>query len=644
MGGNGRQWARCGRALRLAAAFACSAASACSPSRSRPVSPIPAHSRLGEYTSIVRPFPVTDTAGRPLDLAFLGGFNTPRPQLADLDGDGDLDLVIQEQTHQLILLVNEGVDRSGMPRFTLRSRQWAGLDVGEWSRLVDVNGDHRVDLFGELPFSYLRYWAATDGRGREQTEGTAFAVWPDSLRDEAGTAIFSDRQNIPQFVDIDCNGRLDLFVGRITGVILRYEAAGAVAPGDTAPPRFRLVTDRFEDLEIITGQGSMHGANTMAFSDVDDDGDLDLLWGDFFEAGLLLFRNEGTCAEPRLRRDPVQFPLNDPVVTSGYNAPAIGDLSGDRRPDLIVGVLGGSYDPNRSTVLNLWYYTREADGPWRRRTGELLPQIDVGSESVPTLADLDGDGDLDLVLGNKIEPLQRGTGRLFWYENAGTRSRPALRFRGGLPPTGQYHYAPAAGDLDGDGRTDLVIGSFGPRLEWWRGVRGTGGEQAETGGSMSLELADSALATITRGSHTTPTLGDLDADGDLDLLVGRSSGYLTYFRNDGSPAVPRFTLVADEWEGIRPGRRSAPHLTDLDGDGDLDLLLGSDDQGVVLYRNEGTGSAPRFTRDSTFTLDVPPISAPAAGDLDGDNIPELIVGNGGGGALYFTRSRATPTE
>jgi hypothetical protein len=509
---------------------------------------------------------------------------------------------------------------------------------------VDVNGDRRVDVFGELPFSYLKYWAGTGGKAREPAGTAGFALWPDSVRGADGTAIFSDRQNIPQFVDIDCNGRLDLFVGRITGVILRYEADSVVSPGDTRPPRFRLVTDRFEDLEIITGQGSMHGANTMAFSDVDDDGDLDLLWGDFFEAGLLLFRNEGRCAEPRLRRDPTRFPVNDPVVTSGYNAPAIGDLSGDRRPDLIVGVLGGSYDPNRSTVLNLWYYTREPDGAWRRRTGEVLPQIDVGSESVPTVADLDGDGDLDLLLGNKIEPLQRGTGRLFWYENTGTRSRPALRLRGGLPPTGQYHYAAAAGDLDGDGRTDLVIGSFGPRLAWWRNPAGNGQERAGTIGRVSLELADSAIATITRGSHTTPTLGDLDGDGDLDLLVGRSSGYLTFFRNDGSPAAPRFTLVADEWEGIRPGRRSAPHLHDLDGDGDLDLLVGSDEQGIVLYRNEGTRSAPRFARDSAFALDVPPISAPTAGDLDGDGIPELIVGNGGGGALYFTRSRPTPRE
>src|SRR5690606_17786605 len=135
-----------------------------------------------------------------------------------------------------------------------------------------------------------------------------FELVADSLMDADGKPLFADRQNILQVVDIDCNGRLDMFIGRVEGTIDHYEAT---AERDAlGMPRFRLLDQNWMDILIIGGQPggpplpdtrpTMHGANTMAFTDIDNDGDLDLLWGDFFEPGLLLFENTGSCQYPSL--------------------------------------------------------------------------------------------------------------------------------------------------------------------------------------------------------------------------------------------------------------------------------------------------------------------------------------------------------
>ena len=114
------------------------------------------------------------------------------------------------------------------------------------------------------------------------------------------------------------------------------------------------------------------------------------------------------------------------MVTSGYNAPAFGDLNDDGQSDLLVGVIGGAYDPNRTTIANLLYLTRDGAGQYRERTRQLLPMIDVGSESMPALVDLDGDGDLDLLLANKIDPADRKTSRVYRFENVGDAKHPSV--------------------------------------------------------------------------------------------------------------------------------------------------------------------------------------------------------------------------
>jgi hypothetical protein len=565
------------------------------------------------FTRVVAPFEVVGEDGRPYEHPFLGGYNLPRPQLVDINGNGHLDLFVQEESGKVAFF--EHVP-DGQPRFQWRTDHFQNLDVGEWYRFVDLNRDGIPDLLAEQPFSYIRYY---------RNVGTAtepnFEVAADSLKDTAGRPIFSDRQNIPNATDIDCNGRMDLLIGRLTGTITRYEENGTDARG---APMFEHITDRFEEIEIVAQFGSMHGANTMAFGDIDGDGDQDLFWGDFFEPGVLLLENTGTCQSPSYRGTPRPFPLGDPLITSGYNAPTVGDLDGNGLPDLVVGVLGGAYNPNTTSIDNLHYLRQVEPGTFEHVTSRFVSMIDVGSESVPVLVDLDGNGLLDLVVGNKIDQDDHQNGGLTVYRNEGTPNAPRFRHAGELDVGGGYHPVPAFGDLTGDGRLDIILGTWSDELRY-----------LVDDGNGSFTMVDDAFVKIPRGRNTTPTLGDLDGDGDLDLLIGESSGTINHYENVGTPLRPEFVLVTESFADINVGRRSVPLLYDLNGNGLLDLLVGSEGDGVHIYRNVGSRTEPEFVRDGSLPIPVHGLAAPALGDIDGDGVDDLFLGGIGGGLLFY---------
>jgi hypothetical protein len=566
--------------------------------------------------------PVEDSAGEPFAFPFLGGFDVPRPQLVDEDDDGDLDLFVQELSGEVMFF--EQVDDAGDPPFAWRSDRYRDLDVGEWYRFADVDGDGDLDLLAEEPHSYVRYVRNEGTRAEPE-----FVPVADSLRDADGEPIFSDRQNIPNVGDVDCDGLPDLLVGRLDGTVSRYERVDGTGAGDDdgdgEAPRFRHVTDDWQGIEIVNRLVTRHGANSLTLVDRDDDGDLDLFWGDYFEPGLLYIENTGSCEDPFLRDDPVPFPEDDPLATSGYNAPTVGDVDGDGRLDVLVGVLGGAYNPTRTSADNLYLLEGTEDGV-ELRARRYLDGIDVGSESSPAVGDLDGDGDGDLLLANKIDPGEGRTSLVYRFENVGAPDEPAFREAGPLEIRGQYQYAPELADLDGDGVADLLLGQFRGRVAYHRGD-----------GSGGFTRADSALVEITRGSHTVPALGDLDGDGDLELMVGESSGTLNYYRNDGSPGSPDFELVSDAFGDIDVGRRSAPALVDLDDDGDLDLVVGSESSGLQVFRNEGDAEAFEFVQAGRLRAAVRGLSSPVFADVEGDGRPELISGSASGGVLLFRR-------
>jgi len=566
---------------------------------------------------------VQDQEGIAYDHPFLGGFNLPRPHLVDIDGDGDLDLFVQEYSNQVMFF--EQVGTATEPRYLWRTDRYKDLEVGEWYHFADVDADGDFDLLGEQRFSLIRFWQNNGGFDKPE-----FELVTETLLDTAGEVVFSDRQNIPKVGDIDCDGRLDLMLGRLEGTITRYEADGV---DDTGAPKFRHVTDNFQDIEII-GQvfgnnlPSLHGANTMALEDIDGDRDLDLFWGDFFEPGLLYIENTGSCTTPSLRSEPEPFPLNDPIATSGYNAPTFGDIDGDVDNDLLVGVLGGAYNSNSTTIDNFLHLEQTAPNSFEVKTRRYIYNIDLGSETFPSFADLDGDGDQDMLVGNKIQPDDNLTGKLFRFENIGTPTEPKFILRGIVPEfTGDYHFAPAFGDLDNDGDLDILMGTWRDELM----LVINEGQVTEP----NWTIADSAIVKLTRGRNATPTLGDIDDDGDLDLFIGESSGDINFYRNDGGSDGPEFILVDDKYGGIDAGRRSVPTLVDIDTDGDLDLVVGSEAEGLKLYRNNGTLREANFVLDETFDVPVHPFSAPIFTDVDGDGDADLFVGGIGGGLLYF---------
>jgi len=583
----------------------------------------------------VAPFEVVGPEGDAYPWPFLGGFEVPRPQFGDIDGDGDLDFFVQKYSNSLMFFENTGTPEEA--DYVWRTSRWQDLEVGEWARLYDADGDGDLDIFHELRSSYMRY-VENVGTPEEARYDTV----RDSVRVVGGGALFADAQNIPFFIDIDCDGAFDVFLGRIDGTVSRYEFDGF----DGRTPTVDLVAERFENIEIVAEMGvagqnrggpgptAKHGANSMAFADYDDDGDPDLFWGDFFEPGLLLIENIGTCERPDLDVEPELIPADREVSTSGYNAPALVDIDADGNTDLVMGVLGGAFNANRTAANNLYFYRGTGADTFEFVTSRYLGQIDIGSDAVPAFGDLDGDGDLDLLLGSRLDPESADAPPLHHYENTGTVRSPRYVFAGTLDDVAYTNSAPELGDLDGDGDLDLLLGTFNRDVRWFR-------NDGTASAPLFVSASEEPIADLPRGSYSTPALGDLDGDGDLDLVVGESSGELNLFENVGTATAPDFELVTENLAEIDAGSRSSPTLVDVDGDGDLDLVIGDESVGLMVHRNTGTPQSAEFETTGTALGDFTTrLAQPRFVDLDADGDLDLVIGDQGGGLhLYHNGAR-----
>jgi large repetitive protein len=251
--------------------------------------------------------------------------------------------------------------------------------------------------------------------------------------------------------------------------------------------------------------------------------------------------------------------------------------------------------------------------------------IDVGYHSKPTLADIDNDGDLDMFVGEHH-------GQIRYYENTGNAETPTYThvtdaYAGIDVGTGA---APTFADLDNDGDLDMLVGDGCGDVTYYENT-GTS-SNAHWSYGQSIGIADV-------GTEATPTLVDIDNDGDLDAFVGDACGDINFFENTGSASSPSYSSGSENSFGLQATNyHSSITFGDLDGDGDLDALVGGYDGSFYYQENVGSADNPIFDQPSTnpFGLtDTSHNSAPALADIDNDGDLDLVSGDHDGNVHYF---------
>lgn len=548
-------------------------------------------------------------------IPMIGGTTTDC-EMGDVDGDGDLDIVLTSSVFSGSLVVfinNGGVFTLGTPAIALPAGS-----VPQSLELGDIDGDGDLDIVAASTGSVL---VVTN------TGGGSFTFSAGAV--PAGTVVGTKSVALS---DLDGDGDIDILAGSATGAValLLNSGSGTFSAGPGAPASFPTPIE-----QVVLG-------------DVDGDGDDDAIVVVAL-SGAALYLNDGSAG---FSVAPVQFPVLNGFATTI----TLADLDGDADLDAL-------FATNASAVLLI----NSGAGIFTVAAGQIPQDVELAGAQTFAVADLDQDGDPDVYNGNA-----NASG--IWF-NDGLGNFEILPGR--TPAIGRITNSIALGDLDSDGDLDAIVGNdgldhllvndgsgvfqfaggpasafpspgvFGAKDVRLSDVDGDGDLDAllmTPGAPVALLLNDGAAVftdasgQIVNGPSTEVLsfdVGDVDADGDVDILVGTEVPFPNrLFLNDGSG---NFTDAS----GMLPAliaHTTGVHLVDVDTDGDLDAIVRRL-QGTIGYEvwiNNGTGA---FT---ALPLASPPNGPGISevitlGDVDGDGdidivtaTPRLFLNNGAG--------------
>lgn len=486
-----------------------------------------------------------------------------------------------------------------------------------------------------------------------------------------------------QFVDIDNDGDLDIFYLDSDKTFGWFNNTGS-----KFNPNF--------DYSLLNPDG-LFFLNWFYFVDIDDDNDLDYFTGNNDQ--ISYYRNDGSISSPlfNLAQDTVRDNEGEPIYSEFGSNPIFVDIDADSDFDFISGNsagtltfyenIGSPNDFNFKFITNFWQnlqiigtkpfnmlhgassldfvdidddsdldlfwgdffsnslYVIENQGtpssPDMQRISDIYPinsdSVNTSGFNMPRFSDIDSDGDFDLFVSVLYDPTVPQS--IMYYENSGSSqsANHILRTNDFLKTLDVgNNSAPVFVDIDDDGDLDLFIGSLNNPIGSIHFLENTGSVS-----NPSFYYSDSSFFNITSDLSVSPAFGDIDDDGDLDLLVGRLNGTIQLFINSGTPSSPTFTtgitLLNNLGEVIDVGSSSTPFLFDVESDGDLDFVTGGFNGRFNFYENTGNPTTFEFTSNPSYfgLLDIGDNSTPFLFDYNKDGKIDLFSGNRNGEIFYF---------
>ena len=601
--------------------------------------------------------------------AWVGGVNAMQPSKVDLNLDGINDLILFDRTGNKL---TPFLDVNGEYVFAPEYRSAFSNNLHDWVIFADYNCDGKEDIF-----TYSSGGIAI--LENNSTSTLSFNMVTSLLLSDYGTTninLYVSSVDIPAISDIDNDGDLDILTFSILGGFVEYHrnmAMELTGSCDTLAFRYEKSCwgNFFEGLNSYlinctacssdscspaytstANSKQKHSGSTLLAIDVDDDSDKDLILGDISYNNLNLLINGGDSSNANISAIDSIFPANNNntlgVDLHLFPASFYLDVTHDGVKDLVVGT---NSQANSENFESVWLYANSGTNslPYFNFVSKSFLQedmIDLGEGAYPVFFDYNNDSLMDLVVGNYGYHDVGGNdvSGLALFENVGTNNQPSYslitRDFAGLsgisfntnPNIPTYNFFPTFGDLNGDGNKDLIVGDADGKLHYFT-------NNGTTPSSFTLAVAN--YEHIDVGYIATPQLVDVNRDGLIDLLIGDRTGEISYFPNNGSPTTPVFDSIVSNFGGIDVDSAyistgfSTPHFVDLDGE--YHLYVGSFSGAIHHYDNIDGNLSGNFNLLSSAEQNIleGAKTSLCIQDINDDQIPDMIIGNYCGGLSYF---------